>query len=252
MTSTKQKFLILDSDTKQYTPVVAVDEGQMREIDRMAVEDYGLGILQMMENAGRNLALTAIEMLQKTNLERILVAAGSGGNGGGGVCAARHLHNHGVPVSIVPTRPPEKARGALRVQLQIISQMPIPILLPTDSLLPEFLILDALIGYSLQGPPSDRAAELIERVNASGSPVLSLDLPSGVDASTGKTPGVFVQANRTLSLALPKQGLSNPACGDLFLADIGIPDTLYRSMRLSPLPEWGQEYRLPLRLAESP
>ena len=86
--------------------VPAVTAPQMREVDRVAVEETGPNLFQMMENAGRSLAETAIEMLgARSQLSRILVLAGKGGNGGGGICAARHLANRGIHVALCMAEP---------------------------------------------------------------------------------------------------------------------------------------------------
>ena len=235
--------------TSEIIPIPHVDEDQMREVDRIAVEDFGLGILQMMENAGRNLALAALE---NPILEggRVAVAAGSGGNGGGGLCAARHLFNRGIPVSVVLTKPAEELRGAAATQFNILKQAGIMVISPqkANKVFSEAdLILDALIGYSLRGSPSGVTAELIGMINAAGCPVLSLDLPSGLDATGGDTPGVFVRPWKTLTLALPKPGLLKLEAGDLLLADIGIPPEVYHPLGIQFDPFWGGEYILRLK-----
>jgi NAD(P)H-hydrate epimerase len=94
------------------------------------------------------------------------------------------------------------------------------------------LVVDALIGYSLRGAPRGRAAELIMLCNEYAKRVLSLDLPSGLDATTGEAMGAVVDAERTLTLALPKTGLGDVR-GDLYLADIGIPPEVYRPLGIA-------------------
>jgi len=98
--------------------VPAVTADQMREVDRIAVEEFGLGILQMMENAGRNLAENVLDMLDGDRGE-VAILAGSGGNGGGGLCCARHLHNRGFTVWVVLSKA-AALTGAARNQLQIL------------------------------------------------------------------------------------------------------------------------------------
>jgi NAD(P)H-hydrate epimerase len=88
------------------------------------------------------------------------------------------------------------------------------------------LAVDALIGYSLRGAPRGTTAEMIDACNRHASRVLSLDVPSGIDATLGSAPGVSVTPDWTLTLALPKTGLVGTA-GDLYLADIGIPPAVY-------------------------
>ena len=134
--------------------IPAVTAAQMREVDRIAVADFGLSVLQMMENAGRNLALSAIEMMEKPG--KVVVLAGSGGNGGGGICCARHLHNRGYPVAIALTTHPEKARQEVQAQLKILNLAGVELLTPetlTKEIATAALVIDAIIGYSLQGAP---------------------------------------------------------------------------------------------------
>jgi NAD(P)H-hydrate epimerase len=89
------------------------------------------------------------------------------------------------------------------------------------------LILDAVIGYGLTDAPRGPTRELIAWMTEVPAPVISLDVPSGLDATTGDTPGDAVQAVTTLTLALPKTGLVSPLAGDLWLADLGIPSEVY-------------------------
>ena len=105
------------------------------------------------------------------------------------------------------------------------------------------VVVDALIGYSLRGAPRGRAAGLIDLCNQYAADVLSLDVPSGLNATTGMTPGLVVRPNRTLTLALPKSGLA-AISGELFVADIGIPPEVYQSLGLSIEPFFGDRYRI--------
>jgi NAD(P)H-hydrate repair Nnr-like enzyme with NAD(P)H-hydrate epimerase domain len=101
--------------------VPAVTAEQMREMDRIAVEEFGLGILQMMENAGRSLALNVMEMLDSAEGE-VTVLVGPGGNGGGGLCCARHLHNRGFKVWVLLDREnvlPSAVRARVAVEAGI-------------------------------------------------------------------------------------------------------------------------------------
>jgi NAD(P)H-hydrate epimerase len=226
----------------------AVTEDEMREVDRLAVEEYQLGILQMMENAGRNLALLAMKQLEDEH-GPVCILAGRGGNGGGGLCCARHLHNRGYDVNIFLTRPAESLRGAANTQMTILKSAGVEISNPSDAeeaLTNSGLILDALIGYSLSGPPSGEAKRLILLANSSSTPILSLDIPSGMDATHGTTPGICSESHSTLTLALPKTGL-HEYTGSLFLADIGIPPELYRQLGIEAPVFPSSEFILPIR-----
>jgi NAD(P)H-hydrate epimerase len=235
------------------TPVPALTAAQMREVDRIAVDDYGLGILQMMENAGRSLALNVLQMLGPSG-GTVVVLAGSGGNGGGGLCCARHLHNRGVVVRVVLSRAPDELRGAARAQLDVLRASGVTPLLPeqaAEALRQSALTVDALIGYSLSGAPRGHVAALIEATNHHSRRTLSLDVPSGLDATSGQAPGLVVRPDRTLTLALPKTGLQQ-APGDLYLADIGIPPEVYPSVGLSFEPFFRDRYWIELTKTRKP
>jgi len=239
--------LQFQSDTG--TRIPAVTESEMREVDRLAVESFNLGILQMMENAGRNLSITAKEMLNK-NEDRVVVLAGSGGNGGGGICCVRHLLNHGITPSLILSKSEEDYRGAAGHQLSILQAAGYhPTLDEVDRTIMEAdLIIDSLLGYSLKDAPHGPTQELIDLANQSKSRILSLDLPSGIDATTGESPGTRIQPIRTLTLALPKTGLCS-IDGDILCADIGIPLQLYSSMGINVEPFFMGRYRIPIRSA---
>lgn len=233
-------------------PVPSVDEAQMREVDRIATEDFGLGILQMMENAGRNLALSAMEMIGDPDGKMITIVSGSGGNGGGGLAAARHLHNHGYQVQILLSKPDKDYDGPAKVQSNILKQAginPQPLENAKKLVSESDLILDALIGYSLKGAPRGTILDYIHWINLSKAHVLSLDLPSGVNATTGETPGEVVLADRTVTLALPKPGLANKTSGDIILADIGIPPEVYHPLGINIDPFFGSQFLVKLKVS---
>jgi NAD(P)H-hydrate epimerase len=224
-------------------PVPAITAAQMREVDRIAVEAFGLGLLQMMENAGRTLAGNALEMLATLSGE-VTILAGAGGNGGGGLCCARHLHNRGLRVNVLLDHEPEALGAAAAAQLRILQAAGVHPLEPSQAesaLRRADLVIDALIGYSLRGAPRGQAADLIAACNAHAARVLALDVPSGLDATTGDAPGLVIRAARTLTLALPKTGLRRIP-GALYLADIGIPPEVYRRLGLAFASPFGTRY----------
>jgi NAD(P)H-hydrate epimerase len=104
------------------------------------------------------------------------------------------------------------------------------------------IILDALIGYGLKSAPVGGAVRLIEWANASGAPILALDIPSGRNATTGEAPGACMWPRWTMTLALPKTGLLPDTTGDLFLADIGIPQETYQRTQTKYVSPFGKGY----------
>jgi NAD(P)H-hydrate epimerase len=212
--------------------IPAVTAAQMAEVDRITVEELGFDILQIMETAGRMVALFARQQLDGDPTgKRILILCGTGGNGGDGMVAARHLQNWGAEISIILSSNPE--RGAARHQLDILERLSMSVHQPgaVAQLPPVDLIVDALLGFSLAGAPRGEAARLIELANTHGAPILAVDLPSGMDATTGECFDPYIRATTTLTLGLPKSGLLGPdarrVTGHVVVADIGIPKEAY-------------------------
>jgi NAD(P)H-hydrate epimerase len=224
-------------------PTVSV--AQMREVDRIMVNELHIELLQMMENAGRCLAAHTRTWLGGELIGRhVVVLAGSGGNGGGGLVAARRLTIWGASASVVLGQPRDQVRGIPAHQLEILERMEVPMWTP-DQFSPDVLrhaeaIIDALIGYSLQGPPREPIASLIRAANRAPAPVIALDVPSGLDGDSGQAFDPTIRAATTLSLALPKTGLTRLAArelvGDLYLADISVPAQVYQRLGLETGP----------------
>lgn len=208
---------------------------QMIEVDRAMVEDFKIQLIQMMENAGRNLAHLARERFLDGDPrgKRVAILAGTGGNGGGALVCARHLHNYGAQIQVYVTKPGADFSPVARHQLDILYRTGISVAKDDAIARPETpdLIVDGIIGYSLKGAPRGRAAGLIRWANAQTAPILALDAPSGVDTTTGTVFDPAIRATATMTLALPKEGLRAPGVeaqvGELYLADIGVPPSLY-------------------------
>ena len=215
--------------------IPALTTSEMAEVDRAMIEDYGIELIQMMENAGRNLAhLARVNFLDGDPRGRtVVVLAGTGGNGGGALVCARRLATWGASVRVVTTKPSAEFSPVAGHQLDILDRMGVPAgdlaSIPSDE--EPDLVVDGVIGYNLDGEPRGAAADLIRWANDASAPVLSLDVPSGVDATTGTVFDPAVRAAATLTLALPKQGLGAEGVeshvGELWLADIGVPPGLY-------------------------
>ena len=219
----------------QHSNIPFITTDQMREVDRAMMEDYTIDLVQMMENAGRELAhLARIRFLDgDPRGKRVAVLAGTGGNGGGGLVCARRLSNWGADVTVWLSSPAERLTDVPKHQLSILERIGVPINPPSKGvdLSSTDLCIDALIGYSLSGPPRGTTATLIQAANAHDAPALALDAPSGVDTTTGTVYEPVIQATATMTLALPKEGLAGAVArnfvGELYLADISVPPELY-------------------------
>lgn len=217
-----------------------VSTEQMVEVDRAMIEDYRIDLIQMMENAGRNLAHLARERFLNGDPrdKKIIVLAGSGGNGGGALVCGRRLHNYGADVQVFLTKPDVAFTVVPGHQLAILRRMGVPVALAEAVGGGEtaVLIIDGIIGYSLQGQPRGSAAHLIHWANQQKAPILALDTPSGLDTTTGTVYELAIRATATMTLALPKTGLvtsqAMPYVGELYLADISVPPALYASPAL--------------------
>jgi NAD(P)H-hydrate epimerase len=216
---------------------------QMREVDRLLVDELGITPQQLTENAGRNLALLARLLLGGDAHGRtVVVLAGPGGNGGGAMVAARHLAVAGAQVRVLLAQPPERLAAATAHQHEILRRMGLDVQVDGTRLGPAELVLDGLLGYSQAGPPRDRTARLIQ-VTA-GQRILALDVPSGLELVTGRLHSPHVMAEATLTLAAPKTGLRAPgapvAVGPLYLADISVPPLVWARLGLPPPSPFGR------------
>ena len=165
---------------------------------------------------------------------RVAVLCGRGNNGGDGLAAARHLHRWGRLHSVACLDPDglggPAAREAASLRAAGVEIGAEPRLAGAT------LVIDALFGTGLSRAPEGLAQEWIEAINASRLKVVAVDVPSGLDADTGATPGVAVRADQTLTLALPKRGLLEgrgpELAGEVWIADIGIPGGAFRALGL--------------------
>ncbi|HEV2073058.1 MAG TPA: NAD(P)H-hydrate epimerase [Thermomicrobiales bacterium] len=213
--------------------VPAVTGAAMARIDRIMIQEMGVDMLQLMEIAGFAVADVARRHcgLDLTQQPAIVALAGTGGNGGDAMVAARLLHAWGARATVVLLKPRQEFSGIAAHQLAILDRMGIPVQEPGDNDPPPAeVIIDGLFGFSLQGNPRDEAARLITLANAQPAPVLAIDVPSGLDATSGEVSDPCIRARWTVTLALPKTGLIvAPAdiTGAIWLADIGVPPDIY-------------------------
>lgn len=211
----------------------------MRRADQTTIKKYGIPALILMENAGRCVAEQALKLLKNKTNRTVLVICGKGNNGGDGFVAARYLYNYGLKVKVAylgrtnetpPT--PEAATN-----FQIIKNLNIPIVKTTPTAFKGIgLIIDAIFGIGLTRPIESPIREIIEAINISKTPVLAIDIPSGLDADTGKPLGIAVKANVTVTLGAAKIGFrrksARPYIGKVVVADIGIPEKVYQEIRI--------------------
>jgi NAD(P)H-hydrate epimerase len=203
----------------------------VRDVDRRAIEDRAIPSLVLMENAGRGAAEWLLPRVRPGG--RVLVLCGSGNNGGDGGVVARHLAGTGLAVRVVWFGDPARRSPDAAAQHRILGLSGIDQVdgLDPDTLAAELAaaewIVDALLGTGLTREVEGPMRAVIEAVNASGRPVLALDLPSGLDADTGRPLGVAVRATATATFVGRKVGFDAPGAsaytGAVFSCGIGLP-----------------------------
>jgi NAD(P)H-hydrate epimerase len=217
----------------QARPVPVVTAAQMAAVDRAMVDVCGLDLMQVMETAGRAVAIVARHLLGDDPRDPVAILCGSGGNGGDGFVCGRYLAGWGYDVEHRLARPSCEYHGLAAHQLEICHKIGLTVHEPDAAI--DFantaLIVDGLLGFGLNVAPAGHAARLIEAANASPAPILAIDIPSGIDATTGSALGPAIRADLTMTLALPKLGLIRDVgpihAGNVVVADIGIPAAAY-------------------------
>jgi len=218
------------------SPLPALTRAQARALDRIAVDEFHLPTIVLMEHAAIALADAVLETCRRLDTTGVLIAVGPGSNGGDGLAAARLIHNAGVDVLIAMLAPP--TTGDALTQWKIVQAMGLRAVpwrqAAGDDMLerPPLVILDAVFGTGLSRAPEGEAASFIGLLNTlhQSSPlnyVIAADIPSGLDADTGEPIGPTVIAGRTITFAAPKLGFTNPGAahytGQVTVADLGIP-----------------------------
>jgi hydroxyethylthiazole kinase-like uncharacterized protein yjeF len=207
-----------------------LDRESVRNVDRAAIKEYGIPGMVLMENAALGLTDAALTMLRDAAHDppRVLIVCGSGNNGGDGYALGRHLHNAGAGVTFAALGEPRAGTDAA-VNRDIALKMDLPEV-PADRAAEHFdcdLIVDGIFGTGLDRPVRGAAADLIDRINDAGRPVLAIDVPSGLDCDTGRPLGTAVRAARTVTFVGLKPAMTDPEArpwtGTVSVAGIGAP-----------------------------
>jgi hydroxyethylthiazole kinase-like uncharacterized protein yjeF len=216
---------------------------QMREADRRTIEDVGVPSLVLMENAGRHV-VTAIEgAFDDLASRRVVVLCGRGNNGGDGFVVARVLHERGRDVGVCLVGQAGDVKGDAAINLRALRTLGVRVSEIVDretwelcgrDVLTAGLVVDALFGTGIRGPLTGLAAAIVSDVNASSSPVVAIDLPSGLSADSSEIIGPSIDATMTVTMAAPKLPLvlapADALAGTLVIADIGIPESVIQSL----------------------
>ena len=204
---------------------------EVRAIDRRAIEEFGIPGVVLMENAGRS----AAELLMSLGVHGpVAICCGKGNNGGDGFVIARHLDVHNIAVKIHLFARPEELTGEAAINCRIVQNLGLPFrlheVLDKPAFQAEFSsadwIVDALFGTGLSGPLRPPFDEIVAAINDSGSKILAVDIPSGLDCDTGEPLGPTVRATHTVTFVALKKGFANPNSlkwtGEVHVAGIGV------------------------------
>ncbi len=206
---------------------------QAKALDKKALEKYGISTLVLMENAGRAISNEAIKVLKSKR--KLAIFCGTGNNGGDGFCAARHLLTSGIKSEVYLIGRRKDVKNEAKINLDILIKLkqkvleikPENIYLIKNKIKGYKLIIDALLGVGLKGKVRPVYQEVINIINASKAYILSVDIPSGLDATTGKVLGTCVKADKTITFVGKKRGMiygeGNKYCGKVLVRDIGVP-----------------------------
>ncbi|MDW7672992.1 MAG: NAD(P)H-hydrate dehydratase [Bacillota bacterium] len=212
---------------------------EMARIDRGAIERYGIPSLILMENAGGKVSEVIVSIAEEENIKKIVIVAGKGNNGGDGLVIARHLANKGLDVKLFLLGNAEQLKGDPLINLEILKKLKVPII-PINNdrdlnklriaLVYADLIVDAIYGTGFKGAALGLSQQVIELLNRSAVKILAVDIPSGIEASTGKVHGACIKAWKTITFAFPKIGLflnqAEDYVGEITVVDISIPNWL--------------------------
>ncbi len=223
-----------------------VSAKEMRWCDEITIRKYGVPGLMLMENAGRGVAEVALRKFGPLHSKHILIFCGKGNNGGDGFVVARHLLSSGAVVTVVLLASPRQLQGDARTNYEIVSKLhqaekdslSIKSYSPSylKGLQKPHLIIDAIFGTGFSGKVHKPYADVIEWINAQDVPVVSVDIPSGVDGTTGVVVNTAVKASHTVTFGLVKTGLlcnqGQDCVGKITIVDINIPKAVAGSKSL--------------------
>jgi ADP-dependent NAD(P)H-hydrate dehydratase / NAD(P)H-hydrate epimerase len=223
---------------------------EMRELDRRAIEEFGIAAKLLMENAGQAVYFALLDEFGVAG-KRFVIFCGLGNNGGDGLVVARKIHSSGGMVKVFILGDPEKFRGAAKTNFDIVSRLPIEMqrIESVEEVRAAVAhcdgIVDAILGTGLTREVTGLYRDVIEWINGSGKAVFSVDIPSGVHGDTGQVMGAAVRADVTVTFGLPKIGnLLFPGYdlgGKLYVSHISFPPSMYDAdalkVEISPLVE---------------
>ncbi len=218
---------------------------EMQELDRKAIETYRIPGIVLMENAGRGAAEAISKAFPDLHKKKIAIIAGKGNNGGDGLVIARYLLNDGIPVRVYLLTDPKGLRGDAETNFNVFHRMKGEVISVPSSKdyvkvkrdLERFdILVDGIFGTGLDAEVRGYYREVIDHLNMLQKPMVAIDIPSGLDADTGKPLGAAIRASLTITFGLPKIGHLIPPgldyVGEVKVIDIGIPKRLVEEEKI--------------------
>ena len=225
-----------------------LNAAQMRDADRQTIDEIGIPSMVLMENAGRQVVAALEAAFDDLPDKHVAVLCGPGNNGGDGFVVARTLYQRGVAVSVFVIAPLTAVKGDARLNLEILGRLGITVVEISDAQAWDLhfseistceVIVDAIFGTGLKSALVGMMETVAADVNASGIPVVSVDLPSGLSADRAEPIGECIHAAMTVTLGAPKLPLVLPPgealAGSIVVADIGIPPEVFDNLAGSRL-----------------
>jgi NAD(P)H-hydrate epimerase len=218
----------------------SMSRDEVRDVDRRAIEEYGMPGIVLMENAGRGVA----ELMVSLGVSgTVVICAGKGNNGGDGFVIARHLENHGLNVTALLFADSGQLQGDAAINYNIVVKAETPMIVLGDTFDVEWLeqqlveadwVVDALLGTGTRGEIREPYVTIINRINSTPAKVFAVDLPSGLDCDTGEPLDPCVRADYTATFVARKVGFDRPVSqewtGTVHVIDIGVPRALLESL----------------------
>ena len=223
----------------------SVTAREMQSIDMIAEKEFNISSLTLMENAGGACASSAMDMINSRKDKSISIFCGRGNNGGDGLVISRCLLKSGFDLTTYVLSSEDRLKKDPAVNFRLLKELKNKVILLEDKKsLPPIkelsgcgLIIDAIFGTGFKGRPEGLAGDVIKLINESGAKILSVDLPSGLDSTTGECEGECVRADETVTFGLPKTGFyrgDGPKfTGKITIKNIGFPESLLKRRRFS-------------------
>jgi len=219
---------------------MSVSVKQIQELERVAIERIGVPSLALMENAGRSTALAVRKLLHKNR--KVCIICGSGNNAGDGFVAARHLGNLGCTIQVIIIGKAENLKDDARVNYDILRRIKAPVIISkhctsrvVTHLKNSAVVVDAIFGVGLNRDIKEPYKGFLEAINQYARKVVSVDVPSGLNADDGSVFGVCIKADVTVTFTFKKKGCTTKEgrqlCGSVAVVDIGIPKVLHKRIR---------------------